>query len=62
MCKVDINLRPADIIALVAIVGCFVLMYFEINGTVSVVLLGISAYYFGHRRIEIKETKKKIKS
>jgi len=42
-----IDFKPVDIIALVAIVGGFVLLALKIDGTVSAVILGIAAYYFG---------------
>ena len=41
------KIKPVDIIALVAIVGGFILLAMGKNSTVSAVILGISAYYFG---------------
>ena len=46
------KIRPVDIVALVAIVGGFILLAKGIDSTVSAVLLAISAYYFGKSTTE----------
>lgn len=43
-------LRPVDIVAIVCIIGGFYLLLHGIDTIVGAVILGISAYYFGHAR------------
>ncbi len=45
------KITPTDIIAFVLIVGCLILKGFEFNGTVSNILLAITAVYFGKTQI-----------
>jgi hypothetical protein len=46
------KIKPVDIIALVAIIGGFILMGMGKDSTVSAVILGIAAYYFGKSTTE----------
>lgn len=41
------KIHPRDILALALIVGCLILKFFGMDGTVSAVLVGIVAFYFG---------------
>ena len=41
------KLKPADFIALVTIIGCFVLKVFRADGVVSSIMIAIVMYYFG---------------
>lgn len=43
------NLQGDDIIALVTILGCFILMYTGKDGVVTSVLLTTTGYFFGRR-------------
>ena len=47
-----LKFKPVDIIALVTIIGGFVLMALKIDSTVSAVILTIAAYYFGKSTVE----------
>ena len=38
---------PRDIIAVILIVGGFILKFCNIDGVVSMLLIGIAAFYFG---------------
>lgn len=53
--KISINgfiqkVTPADVLAAIVIIGGLVLMGMGINGTVGTLLVGITAYYWGHKR------------
>ncbi len=39
--------QPTDIIAIVVIIGCFVLIYYNKDGFMSATLTMIVGYYFG---------------
>jgi len=41
---------PTDVIAAIAVTGGLVLLGLHIDGTVSAVVLAVSAYYFGRRK------------
>ncbi len=38
---------PADLIAIIVIIGALILKFKNIDGTVSLILVGICFYYFG---------------
>ena len=44
------SLRPADLIAVIVIIGALILKFSGADGTVSVILLGICSYYFGKQQ------------
>jgi len=48
--KVLEKLEPVDVIAIIAIVGGFILMSLKIDTVVGGVITLIAGYYFGHRR------------
>jgi hypothetical protein len=41
------KIKPADIIALVVIIGCFILKVFGSDGVISTILTCVVMYYFG---------------
>lgn len=45
------KLKPADVIALVVIVGGLILKFFAIDGLVGLLLTSVVIYYFGDRTI-----------
>jgi len=47
------TLKPVDIVAILLIIGAYILKYKGIDGDVSIILATIAAYYLGHgRKIE----------
>jgi len=46
------TIYPRDIIAILTLIGCFVLIYKGINGIVSAIAVSIIAYYFSKRVYE----------
>jgi len=44
------NVDTADIVALVLIIGCFVLKAMGTNSTINYILVAIAAFYFGRKR------------
>jgi len=52
------TIHPKDIIALILILGCLVLKGFGLDGTVSMILVAIVAYYFSKRVYEEQNVKK----
>lgn len=43
------KLKPMDLIAILTIIGCFVLLFFHRDGYISATLTLIIGYYFGKR-------------
>jgi len=45
------KIKPSDLIALLVLLGCFLLMWHGKDGTVSSVMSAVVGFYFGHRGI-----------
>lgn len=56
MKKIISNAQPKDFIAILAIVGGFVLMYKGIDSVVAGIMIAIISYYFG-RRLDLLDKK-----
>ena len=48
--RIFMKWTPTDVVALVVVAGGMVLLGLHIDGTVSAVMLAVSAYYFGRRK------------
>ena len=48
--KLSDKIMPIDIISCILIIGCLILKSLGYNGTVSLILLSIVAYYYGSRK------------
>jgi len=46
------ELQPDEVIAIVVIVGCFILMGFGRDGVVTSILLTTTGFYFGARKVK----------
>jgi len=44
-------MKPVDIVAILLIIGSFILKAKGLDGDVSMILVAIAAYYLGHGRI-----------
>jgi hypothetical protein len=44
--------KPQDVIAIITIIGCLVLKYFGMDGTVSAIMIAIVGFYFGLKATE----------
>ena len=53
------KLKSMDLIAIITIIGCFILIFYQRDGYVSATLTLITGYYFGKRAssLPIKDTK-----
>ena len=57
MLPFEIKLESDDVIAIVLIAACLILKVLGKDSIVDTTLLGIAAYYFGHKRLKIKRKK-----
>lgn len=48
------DLKAADIVGIITIIGGFLLMAYGIDHTVSLVIVSVVGYYFGRRRNNIE--------
>lgn len=46
-----LDFQAVDILAIVLILCCFIMISLGRDSTVTAVLLAVSAYYFGHKRL-----------
>jgi len=53
------KLKPMDLIAIITIIGCFILIFYQRDGYVAATLTLITGYYFGKRAssLPIEDTK-----
>jgi len=50
------KLKPVDIVAILLIIGAYILKCKGLDGDVSIILATVAAYYLGHGRIITNQT------